>query len=366
LKGAALSATVDGVAVGSATDATYASGPAGFAVGVGDGCGVPNNPLTCAWYGAQFDDLSVSEPSGELQSPASTYQVINVSTGSALDVSDAGALDGGALAQASPSGAKTQQWAVLGNGTGNVRLVNVATGLAVHAPGSGTTLIESAYGGASDQGAAFSVLATDAGSFTIGNVNGLYVTASSSGSSIALGAADGLADQEWSFVVAATPTAGKTYTIVNRASGLLLEVANQSTALGHAVGVWSANGGSHQRWKLAPALDSTLASKGYFNLVNVNSGLVLDVPGGSALIAGTALEQWSANTGFNGNGANQAWTFLYQPGGYYVIESAEPTNGPFVLDVQGSSTSAGAAAVQDNLASTGPTPTQEWQLVPVN
>jgi hypothetical protein len=77
LDGSSLSATIDGVAVGSATDATYASGPGGFAVGVNDACGVPNKPLTCAWYNAQFDNLSVAEAPGEPQSTASTYQVIS-------------------------------------------------------------------------------------------------------------------------------------------------------------------------------------------------------------------------------------------------------------------------------------------------
>jgi hypothetical protein len=362
LAGSALSATVDGVAVGSANDGTYLNGPAGLAVGVSDGCGTPNNPLTCAWYGAQFDNLKVTVPAGESQQVSSTYQIVSVSTGKALDVADGGAVDGGALVQAATSGAKTQQWAFEGDGTGSLQLINVGTGLALHAPASGTAVVESAYGGAGDQAAAFSAFATDAGTYTLANANGLYVTAPPD-PSVTLASPDGLSDQQWSLILAAGATAGQTYTIVNRASGLLLEVANQSTAPGHAVDVWTANGGANQQWRLAPALDATLASEGYFNLVNVNSGLVLDVPGGSALSAGTALDQWSANTGFNGNGANQAWKFV-PASGYYVLESAEPTNGPFVVDT--ASTTAGANAVQNNPASGGPTGTQEWTLVPAN
>ncbi|HEY2510940.1 MAG TPA: RICIN domain-containing protein [Polyangiaceae bacterium] len=128
--------------------------------------------------------------------------------------------------------------------------------------------------------------------------------------------------------------------------------------------MWTSNGGNNQRWRLAPAISTSLASQGYYNLVNVNSGLVLDVPGAAALNAGTTLDQYGANTAFNGDGANQAWMLIAEPGGFYVLQSAEPS-GPFVVDVQGAGVTPGSAAIQNNVTG-APTLTQQWRIVPVN
>ena len=144
------------------------------------------------------------------------------------------------------------------------------------------------------------------------------------------------------------PTAGVTYNLVNRNSGLLLDVSNGSTANGGLVIQYASNGGTNQQWKLVNA-----GTSGYFALINVNSGLVLDVPSGSKT-EGVQLDQWTSN-----GGINQQWQFVSQGGGYYTIVNLDSG---YVVDVAGTSTSNNA--IVDQWPSNGGT-NQQWSLSPV-
>ncbi|HEX7733880.1 MAG TPA: RICIN domain-containing protein [Ktedonobacteraceae bacterium] len=63
--------------------------------------------------------------------------------------------------------------------------------------------------------------------------------------------------------------------IVNKNSGLLLDVSDSSTSTGANIVQEASTGGNSQQWSLVAA------SSGYYTIVNRNSGLLLDVSGGS-------------------------------------------------------------------------------------
>jgi alpha-L-fucosidase 2 len=87
--------------------------------------------------------------------------------------------------------------------------------------------------------------------------------------------------------------------------------------------------------------------------VSLNSGLVLDDPGG-AKTTGTQLDQWSDT-----NGSNQWWNIVSDGGGYYSLVNQSSS---LSADVSGASTSAGAAVIQ--WTGTGSS-NQQWSFVQV-
>ncbi len=148
-------------------------------------------------------------------------------------------------------------------------------------------------------------------------------------------------------VMAAGPTnTGTYYNLVNVNSGLVLDVSAASTAAGGLIVQSTNSGATSQQWQLVSA------GSGYYNLVNRNSGLVLEVPALSTT-AGTQLDQRSSN-----GGANQQWQFVSTNGNYTVVNK----NSGLLMDVNGGSTASGAEVIQ--WTSTGGT-NQQWQLIAV-
>lgn len=139
---------------------------------------------------------------------------------------------------------------------------------------------------------------------------------------------------------------GTYYNLVNRKSGLVLDVSGASTASGGLIVQSTNSGATSQQWQLVGA------GAGYVKLVNRNSGLVLDVPNNSTT-QGVQLDQWTDN-----GGTNQQWQ-LINSGGYYTVVNR---NSGLLADVSGASTSSGASVIQ--WASNGGT-NQQWQLVAV-
>jgi len=150
------------------------------------------------------------------------------------------------------------------------------------------------------------------------------------------------------FSVTANGTANTgTYSnLVNVNSGLVLDVAGASTTTGGFIVQSPSSGTTSQQWQVVPA------DSGYYTLVNRNSGLVLDVPGWSTS-PGAQLEQWTRN-----GGANQQWQFIGTGGAYTIVNK----NSGLLVDVNGGSTARGAQVIQ--YTSTGGT-NQQWQLVAV-
>jgi hypothetical protein len=89
--------------------------------------------------------------------------------------------------------------------------------------------------------------------------------------------------------------AGAYWTLLNVNSGLLLEVPGQSTTQGTQLDQWSSNGGTNQQWSLTPT------GNGAYTLVNRNSGMLADVSGASTQKNASVI-QWPSN-----GGANQQW-----------------------------------------------------------
>jgi len=136
------------------------------------------------------------------------------------------------------------------------------------------------------------------------------------------------------------------YALINVNSGLVLDVSGASTAAGGFIVQSTSSGATSQQWQVVPA------GGGYYNLVNHNSGLVLDVPALSTT-AGTQLEQWTGT-----NGANQQWQFVGTNGSYTIVNK----NSGLLVDVNGGSTARGAEVIQ--YTGTGGT-NQQWQLIAV-
>ncbi len=146
---------------------------------------------------------------------------------------------------------------------------------------------------------------------------------------------------------ASLSTAAPTYyEIVNRNSGKVLDVAYCGTADGTIVRQWTWLNNTCQRWSLVTN------SSGYDTIVNANSGKVLDVSGQSTA-DGAQVDQWS-----NNGGANQQWSLVSVSGGYYKIVNR---NSGKVLDVYNFSTADGGQV--DQWSDNGGT-NQQWSLIP--
>jgi Glycosyl hydrolase family 59/Ricin-type beta-trefoil lectin domain-like len=279
-QGSTISATIDGIAVGSVTDTSYSSG-----LGVS------------GWQNAQFDNFRIT--TSVTTTPGTSYKLVNRNSGLVLDVSGSSTTSGGLIVQSTNGSATSQQWQLVATENGHVKIINFNSNLVLNGSSkSGVQLDQlSSNGGANQQ---WQFVSAGGGYYTIvDRQSGLLVevagASTTSGASVVLGHANGSTSQQWQLVVA--PTVGATYNLVNNNSGFVMDVSGQSTAIGGIVIQWPNNGGSNQHWQLADA------GGGYFTLVNSNSNLVLDVPGLSTT-AGVQLVQGS-NTG----GADQQWMF---------------------------------------------------------
>jgi hypothetical protein len=141
------------------------------------------------------------------------------------------------------------------------------------------------------------------------------------------------------------------YEIVNKNSGKVLDVFNDSTSDGALIQQWDYSGTANQQWQLVPVDNSGM----YYEIVSENSGKVLDVFNDSTS-NGAVIQQWD----YSGT-ANQQWQLVpVDKSGNYEIVSK---NSGKVLDVLDVSSLDGALIQQwdywggDN---------QKWQLVPIN
>jgi O-glycosyl hydrolase len=329
LKGAALTASLDGAALGQTTDATYGVGAAGLGVGL----------VSATWFNAQFDNLAIT-PLGPLATGLSDT-LVNRATGLALDVTGGSTSDGALVAQTAPSGQASQTWQLAGDRSGQTVLLNANSGKAIavargaaDASAAGALDQETVDGGAAERwtlepaGGLFYRLVTS---------GGLAVAAASSGSSVALAPLDCTSNtQEWA--MAGAPTVNGTYTIVNRATGWLVDVNAQSTTPGATVIQWPATGGTNQEWRLAAA------AGGGFVLRNANSDLALGVAASSA--------DQETPSGAPG----QTWTLGPASAGYYTLTSGGGGVLASPSSTKGAQVTVAAAASGDAR--------QEWMLAP--
>ena len=137
------------------------------------------------------------------------------------------------------------------------------------------------------------------------------------------------------------------YRLVSVSSGKVLEVAGSSTADGAAVVQRADNGGENQQWRLKST------DGGYYELVNRGSGKALEVKGASK--ADKAAVDQSADSG----AAHQQWKITDLDGG--AVKVVNRGSGK-VLDVRGRSTADGAGIIQYK-ANGGAN--QQWKLAAV-
>jgi O-glycosyl hydrolase len=137
------------------------------------------------------------------------------------------------------------------------------------------------------------------------------------------------------------------YELVNRNSGLVMDVTGASTQDGTQVIQWYENGNANQQWAFVGL------GAGYYKVVSRNSGLLLDVTGES-LLDGASVIQWHDH-----DGANQHWSIADTGDGSYTLINQ---NSGLLLDVSGGSTDAGANVIQwhDDAGAS-----QQWTLVQV-
>ncbi|MEV4556755.1 RICIN domain-containing protein [Kitasatospora sp. NPDC049285] len=121
-------------------------------------------------------------------------------------------------------------------------------------------------------------------------------------------------------------------TLINKASGLLLDVTGESTADGAPVGVWQATTGANQSW--APR---SAAADAYKSLKVRLSGRCVDVAG-AATAPGTAVIQHTC-----ANAADQQWSLRPSSPGHVTVVARSTGQ---CLDVAGLSTADGAPVVQ--------------------
>lgn len=135
------------------------------------------------------------------------------------------------------------------------------------------------------------------------------------------------------------------YEIINANSGIVLDVVGASKSNSASVDQYVANNGANQHWTI------TTVSTGVYEILNVNSGLALEVPG-SSKTAGTDVDQYTYS-----GGTNQQWKVTSVGSGLYTIANV---NSGLLLEVKSQSTVDGGLV--DQYTSNGGL-NQEWFIV---
>ncbi len=147
------------------------------------------------------------------------------------------------------------------------------------------------------------------------------------------------------FSSVAFPAPSGFYKIVNRNSGMAVDVLGGSTSDGGNIVQWGYGGADNQHWKFESV------GGGAFEISSQRSGKLIDVFQASTA-DNAAVVQWADN-----NGANQRWQLVDAGNGYVKLRNV---NSGKVLGVSGSSTTEGGQVVQ--VTDTGAN-SQQWQVV---
>lgn len=137
---------------------------------------------------------------------------------------------------------------------------------------------------------------------------------------------------------------GPKYKIVNVNSGMVLDVIGDSMNPGVLIDQWGYVGIPSQQWRMVSVGGST------YKLFNVNSGLALEVVNDSTS-EGARIQQWQYVAA-----GSQHWNFISVGSGQYKIQNA---NSGLVLEVEQDSTSQGAYLDQWSYVGV---PSQHWRL----
>jgi fibronectin type 3 domain-containing protein len=145
-----------------------------------------------------------------------------------------------------------------------------------------------------------------------------------------------------------TPPAPAVYKLINVNSGLAMEVPNGTVGNGTALDQAAYTGATYQQWNVAQGY-----AGGYY-LQNVSTSQVADT--GPTFSNTDVVNEWNPNA-IPDNDTTQLYTIV-KLGNYYQIDNIYSGR---VLDINGGSTSSGANIIQNNAAQNANS--QLWQLV---
>jgi hypothetical protein len=144
------------------------------------------------------------------------------------------------------------------------------------------------------------------------------------------------------------------YEIENVSSGLALNVSGASTSVGAEIIQYSYSGSTNELWALAPTTNTSTSSTGYYQIVNVNSGLDVVVNGELSTDGGLIVQNSL------GTGQNDLWKPTENSDGSYTFTNL---HSGLVLEDPGSSTTQGK---QMDQYSSNSGSNQHWKLILVN
>jgi len=263
------------------------------------------------------------------------YTLTNSNSSKVLDIDGASLADGGNAQQYAGNSTNAQRYGFqYDSSTGYYTVVNAQSGKVLDVTGAntdeGANVQQYTYNGTRAQ--QWSVYSNSDGSFTLRSaLNGfaLDVTGASldNGANVQTWSNNGTGAQKWNLTEVSDWLAAGTYEIVaanNTGNALKTSTASYG-ASNVAAASRNASNPSHL-WQLV------WESDGYCRLVNIGSGLALDVSGASTT-AGASIQQYAAN----GTSA-QKWKPVLSIGGVKLVSKLSPN---LVVDIPGNSTSAG-------------------------
>ena len=265
-----------------------------------------------------------------------------------IDIPNASKADSVAIQLYTDNGTKAQRFKFIKQSDNSYVIVNVNSGKALDVRNAAAEMVHPGFGNGY-------YLQSALGNWVL-DLNGNNV---SNGSAIRLYAPNGTAAQKWTFTPVHKSTRERlddlayanrdilsdgTYSFASKLkASMKMDVYGAARNSGANVQLWTGNGTSAQRWKVAHD------GNGYVTLASANSGKVLDIYG-AGTANGANVQQYTSNGTYA-----QKWIVIKNSDGSYTFQSALAENK--VLDVCGAST-ANVANVQ--LYSANGTNAQKW------
>ena len=288
---------------------------------------------------------------------AGTYEMSNVGSGLAVNVSGASMADAAEIIQYPFSGGQTNAlWTFVPTTGGYYQIKNVNSGQVINVSGASGNAQASivqwpaqAVIPGNDQ---WMPVKNPDGTFSFYNLLSHLALDVPGGSTASMKQLDqsfgnGTPAQKFN-LVQPNLNLSETYEIQNANSGLALNVSGSSTANNASVIQWPfSSEEKNALWRFVPVSDSP----GYYRIQSVKSGLYVNVTGGSTTEGGLIIQYQASPTN------NDQWRVVQNSDGTYSFYNGESAQ---ALDVPGAST---ASNVQLQQYPQNGTPAQEFKLI---
>jgi hypothetical protein len=301
---------------------------------------------------AVMDSVRVAGVGSNGITSGTTYKLINVNSGKALDVFGGGTAVGTNVDIWTDNNSAAQQWRVIANSDGSYKLINPHSSKDLDVANAGTadgTNVQ--ISGDNGSGAQkWQMNLNGDGSYTLINVGSgkaldVSEAGTADGTNVRIWTSNGTSAQKWQLVPISSIVSGATYKLINVNSGKALDVTGAGTAVGTNVEIYTDNNTAAQRWQVI------LNSDGSYKLINPNSDKTLDVAN-----AGTADGTNVQISGDNGSGA-QKWQMNYNSDGSYTLINIGSGK---ALDVSEAGTANGTNV---RIWTSNGSDAQKWQLI---